>query len=84
MSLVCGWMVLAAVWDCSCTDGIGRDRRKASALHAVLRDASLLVERSIGLRGSAEKILQHRVYSGGDYVLNQVLSVESTNCPRDI
>lgn len=82
--IVCGWMVLAVVWDCSRTDGVGRGRYKASTPHVVLVDASLLAERLISLRRSAEKILQHRVYSGCDYALDQVLGVESTNCPCDI
>lgn len=52
--------------------------------HAVMVDASLSIERSINLRGSAEKIFQHRVYPGGDHALDQVLGVEPTNCPCDI
>jgi hypothetical protein len=47
-------------------------------------DASLSIERSIDLRGSAEKIFQHRVYPGGDHALDQVLGVEPINCPCDI
>lgn len=59
-------------------------RYKASTPHAVMVDASLSIERSINLRGSAEKIFQHRVYPGGDHALDQVLGVEPTNCPCDI
>lgn len=66
----------------SCADGWCR--YKASTPHAVMVDASLSIERSINLRGSAEKIFQHRVYPGGDHALDQVLGVEPTNCPCDI
>lgn len=44
----------------------------------------IFVDSAINLRGSAEKIFQHRVYPGGDHALDQVLGVEPTNCPCDI